>query len=479
MRQTFILNLFLVLIINALIKPLYIFGIDAQVQDILGVHIYGGYFALLNFAYLFQFIQDPGLQNWNAQYVPKATASLSLHFSNVLALKLILGTIFILVVMVSSPYVGAEPVLMVFIVLQLVLSSLFMLFRSTFAGMGYYFYDTLISALDKVLMIVIIGYIVWYRKDEAFSILMFVQLQVLCSLIACIILGVLLLPKLQLSFSLVSLSHVKKIIVACLPFVITLLFMTIYNKIDGVMLGFMIDDNNEQAGIYASAYRFYEALNMIGYLFAALLLPMFASNIQNKPVLIDLHNLGVKYIGLLSIVILCFFLVYGNDVMTLLYSMYDSRYLYALWALIGGFVFVGLASIFGCLLISLNHVKHLNLIYGIGLVFNIVLNYIAIPRYGAIGAAVTTLCTQFVVLIGKLYLTKKLLHFSIPIKTLILLVVFGILGFGVFKSIYTYFSLGWFVGLCISAFICVLLSIILKLIKKDELLSMVNITQKK
>lgn len=66
------------------------------------------------------------------------------------------------------------------------------------------------------------------------------------------------------------------------PYVLIMIFMTAYNKLDGVMLGWLLDDNKYQAGIYAAAYRFYEAANMSGYLFASLLLPMYASNIDQN-----------------------------------------------------------------------------------------------------------------------------------------------------------------------------------------------------
>jgi O-antigen/teichoic acid export membrane protein len=79
--------------------------------------------------------------------------------------------------------------------------------------------------------------------------------------------------------------------------------MTSYNKLDGVMLGSMLDDNYYQAGVYASAYRFYDAANMVGYLFAALLLPMFAANISEMRVLKDLKNIGVRYTSVSALIL--------------------------------------------------------------------------------------------------------------------------------------------------------------------------------
>jgi len=69
MKRAFASNLVLLLGINFLIKPLYIFGIDREVQNAVGPEQYGLFFALLNLTYLFQIVNDcsfsdPTLQDW-------------------------------------------------------------------------------------------------------------------------------------------------------------------------------------------------------------------------------------------------------------------------------------------------------------------------------------------------------------------------------------------------------------------------------
>jgi len=61
------------------------------------------------------------------------------------------------------------------------------------------------------------------------------------------------------------------------PFAVLVLLMTFYNRIDPVMIERLLPDKlgDEQAGIYASAYRLLDASNMIAYLFSVLLLPLF------------------------------------------------------------------------------------------------------------------------------------------------------------------------------------------------------------
>lgn len=49
------------LLLNLLIKPVWIFGVDRQVQNVVGHETYGQYFALLSLALVFSFFADAGL----------------------------------------------------------------------------------------------------------------------------------------------------------------------------------------------------------------------------------------------------------------------------------------------------------------------------------------------------------------------------------------------------------------------------------
>ena len=58
MRLKFFSHLILMVLLNLLVKPIAIFGIDAQVQNVVGAEEYGIYFSLLNFTYLFNIFLD-------------------------------------------------------------------------------------------------------------------------------------------------------------------------------------------------------------------------------------------------------------------------------------------------------------------------------------------------------------------------------------------------------------------------------------
>ena len=83
------------------------------------------------------------------------------------------------------------------------------------------------------------------------------------------------------------------IIKRSLPFASLVLLMTLYNRLDPVMLGKLLPDkavapNNAintapfQVGIYANGFRLLDAANMIAYLFSVLLIPVFSQDDQKE-----------------------------------------------------------------------------------------------------------------------------------------------------------------------------------------------------
>lgn len=463
------------MVINVLIKPMYIFLIEAKIQNVVGTEVYGAYFSYFNFVFLFQFLNDPGLQNWNAQFVPKNKEIISAHITQLIYAKIILAFIFIGITLCFAYLFGFDDIdLLVLLSTNLILSSIFMLFRTVMAGMGFYRTDSWLSALDKVLMILILGYVLYISADGLIDIHKFAFLQCIAYLIACIVIFLLVLVKIKISVDAFSLAHFIKIIKQCLPYILTLLFMTAYNKLDGVMLAKMLDDNHFQAGVYASAYRLYDAANMTGYLFAALLLPMYASHIFDPKILKDLLNAGVKYVSLMSFLLVCTIFYYGEPIMQIIYDAYVTDFYVTLKWLILSYMMVAIAYIYGSLLVASGKIGRLNIVFGIGLIINIVLNLIFIPLYQAAGAAMATFITQISVLAGQIYLTNKELNLFTDRKIFTKLIQFAFpcnVVFYVLKSVIIW---DWIFNLGLSILICLLLSFILKIIDFKDGMTLVE-----
>jgi len=88
MQGKFVKNLTLLLVLNLLVKPFWILGIDRSVQNTVGAEEYGFYFAVFNFSFLFNILLDFGITNFNNRNIAQNNQLLTKHLSNLLVVKL-------------------------------------------------------------------------------------------------------------------------------------------------------------------------------------------------------------------------------------------------------------------------------------------------------------------------------------------------------------------------------------------------------
>ena len=85
MQKKFVSNLILIVLLNLLVKPLAIFGIDAEVQNEVGAEQFGIYFSLLNFSFLFNILLDFGINNFTTKNVAQHPKIASKYFNSQLS----------------------------------------------------------------------------------------------------------------------------------------------------------------------------------------------------------------------------------------------------------------------------------------------------------------------------------------------------------------------------------------------------------
>ena len=181
MQRKFLLNILFLLTVNLLIKPFFIFGIDRGVQNEVGAADYGLYFTLFNFSSLFQIVVDFGIQNFNNRNIAQHHHLLDKYFSHLSLLKVLLslgyGVLVLLGAMLCG-YTWTELHLLLFIVINQILLSFILFFRSNISGLQEYFTDSLVSVLDRLLLIGVCGVLLWYNPfDSPFKIQWFVYAQ--------------------------------------------------------------------------------------------------------------------------------------------------------------------------------------------------------------------------------------------------------------------------------------------------------------
>ena len=182
LKKRFITNLVLLIFLNLLIKPFWFFGIEVGVQNRVGEEIYGFYFSLFNFAFILNILLDIGINNFNNRAISRDHSLLegtpcSHHSSETVALSLVYAG----VVLISGKFIGysAEQFTMLWIlVLNQFLASFILYFRTNISGLQYFRTDSLLSVMDRTLMILFTGLLLWGNiSHEPFQIEWFVYAQ--------------------------------------------------------------------------------------------------------------------------------------------------------------------------------------------------------------------------------------------------------------------------------------------------------------
>ena len=424
MQRSFLLNLALLLVLNLLVKPFYILGIDAGVQDAVGSAGYGTYAALLSLGFLLNIVLDLGMTSHNTRNVAQYTHLMGKTLGNVLGVRVLLVVLYALVTMgagIFLGYTGAQLGILALLVLNQALVATILYLRSNIAGAQRFKQDSLLSILDRLLLIGIVGWMLWGRNTgEQFRIEWFVWAQTAAyaaTALVALILVLRLSGKVNVGW---RPAFAWVVVKQSFPYALLILLMTFYYRTDTLMIERMLPDGPLQAGIYAQAFRFFEALNMLGYLMAGLLLPMFSRMLMGPKAegngsIQALAVLAMRLVLTGTLAIAVFGVLFAKPIMDLRYSEHTEESAPVFALLIGCFVAVCTTYVFGTLLTAGGKLKQLNWMAAGGAILNIGLNLILIPRWQAEGAAWASLVTQVATAVVQLVLAGILFGATLPL----------------------------------------------------------------
>ncbi len=468
MNRAFIVNLLFLVAINVLIKPFYLFGIDRVVQNTVPDGAYGLYFSFLNLTYLFQIINDFGIQNFNNRNIAQHNQLLEKYFSNILMLKTglsILSIMLILAVAILLGYQLQQFPLLILIAFNQVLVSFIFYLRSNISGLGHYRLDSIFSVSDKLLMILICGILLYSPIFQPhFTIEWFVWSQTASLLITASLAFLWVSRRIrQLRFRFKP-AMLLLIIRKSYPFSLIILFMAIYTRTDGVMIERLLTDGAVEADRYASAFRLLDASNMVALLFATLLLPMLSKLLAQQSSIDRLVYLGLQTIwgGAVSGAMAVYF--YRTEIMELLYDNGGPYSGAILGYLMLTFMAMSATYIFGTLLVANNNIRPLNILFAGSVVVNIVLNLLLIPQYKAQGAAIATLITQLGVTLGECLLSYRLTPLNLDLRVYFRTAALFVGAFLIHHTLLAPTALPWNVKFFTGIGISLILSFILRLI---------------
>lgn len=417
LRRFFVQNVFFLVLVNLVVKPLWIFAIDRNVQIAVGHDTYGQYVALLNFSIVFQVLLDFGIQSYNSRTVARSPASMAVLLPNIMVAKALLSLGYLALVLSLGyllGYRGNASLLLLALCMAQVLNSFLLYLRSNISGMHRFRTDSLLSVSDRLFMIVLCSALLFHPAFSGrFSIAWFVYAQIAAYLFSA---GIAFFICVRLSRPGWRHYDLKKVWLICrrsFPYALLIFLMAVYIRSDMFLMERLHPEGRREAGVYAAAYRFLDvANNVTGVLFAGILLPLFGRMLAQKEPVQPIVRISVNLLLPVAFTAMLTAFFFGEEIMKMQLKGaagdYDGRVFAMLMAAFPGYC---IGYVYATLLTANGSLKPLIVLSAMAVGLNLALNLLLMPSYGAWGAAVSCCATQCFLSFGNIMLARKKLGF--------------------------------------------------------------------
>ncbi len=388
-NSRFFSSLGLLLLLNLLVKPAWIFAIDRVVQNRAGLANYGSYFSLFNLSVIFSFLLDWGLTTFLNRQLATSISFFS-QLWQLLQAKLVFTGTYLLTLLLVAWLTGISNwALLASLALVQIITSFFLFFRAIITARQQFQTDAWLSILDKTLMILVCGSILLLHRP--LPVTTFALIQAACLAFALVV-AILFSGRLRPVTVDPQASQLP--IREALPYALIVLLMAAHYRADGFLLERLHPSGPAETGLYAAAYRLLDAANMIGFLVASFLLPYIAHRWQQKKA-IDNIVLTARHVLIMygiTIAVITWFLAPWID--QFLYNNGGARgediLRWSLPALVGYM----LVHLYGTVLTAIGQIRLFCKLMAVALCINLLLNLLLIPTLGAKGCCIAAIVSQ-------------------------------------------------------------------------------------
>lgn len=315
------------------------------------------------------------------------------YITAALSIRLIASAIILIpIFFISIVYDSTET----FLFLSIVMSGL--VFQSYDVVAFYYeaHVQSKLISICKIIQLILSTALKLYLVIEEFDLLYFFMSVLIDAFVLC-----LLYMYLYFKYSNYSLcwsdleSNVKSMLLDSWPLMVTGLSLILFSQTDKIMINHLIGEY--EVGIYSAGARFSEAMSFIPAVLAAALFPAILNARSSD---LDLYNSRLKKFYFLMTwlgIMLMFVLITMSGFLMNLYGdkFHEGQIVLIIHSISLIFVFQWTAR--GRWIIAENLQKLTFYYIAFGAVFNIFLNYYLIGVFGIVGAAVSTVVSQFLI----------------------------------------------------------------------------------
>ena len=189
---------------------------------------------------------------------------------------------------------------------------------------------------------------------------------------------------------------------------ISIILLQIYSNFDMVMLGFM--KTNQDVGLYSAAYKLILFLVAIGSFYNNSIFPVISRYAkESKPQLKRFVSKNIAFIWMVGIGLWLVLFLFAPQLILLAYG---DKYMGSVRAfqILSLTIVIGIMRlIYSSVLVAFNKIRKSLWGVGVGCGINVILNFLLIPLYGIVGAAVATVIGEIIITVIIAKIALKLL----------------------------------------------------------------------
>lgn len=377
-------------VIISLLNPILLIYIARQLGD----EIFGKYSFILALITIFLIVSDFGIKTVAIRDVARDASKIGSYLGNIIVLKLFISglSILVFILLINLLNVPRDTTVASYIFAGgLFFQSMSYAFRWVFHATQIMEYEAIQRVIERTLLLVMSVLVIW--KGFGLIALSFVFLAtqiIICLLSLFFAMKIIEIPKIK-----VNISFCTYLIKTAVFFTLSEMLWIIYFKVDLVMLAKLKGET--EVGWYNASYVIVNFVTLISMLSMQALFPVFSNLYEKeKNKLKETAEMLFRYLILIALPIVPIIFIHSDKIINTIYGTGYSHSISALKVLIPAIFFLLPVHLFGNILSSSNRHKILSLLNLSGVILNILLNFILIPKLSYIGAGISTLITEAV-----------------------------------------------------------------------------------
>lgn len=361
-----------------------------------GPETYGQWAFALNFVGLFAILVDFGFSALTIRELARDKSRTSHYVGNILAMKMVLGTIVAGLIIFIIQFLGQEEEvvnLVYFLALYIIINNFATFFHSIFRASEKMHFESICRVVQGLSLLALSAFFI--ISDQ--PILDISYAYVIASLIGASLSLILIRRYFSKFFLKIDWSICKEILKKTWPFLFSGVFYMVYFSVNSVMLGMF--SIMKQVGYYNAAYSLFAAVFVLPGIITMGFFPQLSDlydkdMLKFKRIFFNFRKILIA-IGL-PITVILFFL--SKPIIIKIYSLEYSNSIIILKILSIVILFKFLTYAYGWFLTSANEQKKVLVVQILGTSLSIIISYFFIIEYEAMGAAVATAITELFLL---------------------------------------------------------------------------------